>query len=62
MSATGRLLLADHQHLDELFQRLLDDVHAGDWATCQTTWSRFEKQLLEHLQTEEAFLLPTFER
>ena len=62
LSATGQLLLADHQRLDELFERLLDDVHRGDWTACQGTWSRFERELLAHLEAEEIFLLPTFQR
>jgi len=62
MSATGQLLLSDHQRLDALFQRLLDDVQCGDWRVCQATWSSFERQLLEHLETEEKYLLPIFER
>jgi hypothetical protein len=61
ISATGQLLLSDHQRLDELFARLLDDVHCGDWNVCQATWSRFERELLEHLETEETLLLPKFE-
>jgi hypothetical protein len=62
MSATGQLLLSDHQRLDELFARLLDDVHCGDWTVCQATWSRFERELLQPLEAEETFLLPMFER
>jgi hemerythrin superfamily protein len=62
MSATGQLLLSDHQRLDALFQRLLDDVQCGDWRVCQATWSGFERQLLEHLETEEKYLLPIVER
>ena len=60
--AAGQLLLSDHQRLDELFARLLDDVHCGDWTVCQATWSRFERELLQHLESEETFLLPRFER
>jgi hemerythrin superfamily protein len=62
MSATGQLLLSDHQRLETLFQRLLDDVHCGDWTVCQATWSAFERQLLEHLETEEKHLLPVLDR
>jgi len=62
MSATGQLLLSDHQRLDALFQRLLDDVRCGDWTVCQATWNGFERQLLGHLETEEQYLLPIFER
>jgi hypothetical protein len=62
LSATGQLLLSDHRDLDELFEQLLDDVHRGDWTSCQATWSRFERRLLAHFETEETFLLPIFER
>src|SRR6185295_7884381 len=62
MSATGQLLLSDHQRLDALFQRLLDDVHCGDWTVCQATWSGFERELLAHIETEEEYLLPILDR
>jgi hemerythrin superfamily protein len=62
MSATGRLLLSDHQRLDKLFEQLRDDVHRGDWTVCQRTWGRFERELLDHLEGEERHLLPIFER
>src|SRR4029079_5605875 len=62
MSAAGQLLLRDHQRLEELMDGLLEDVHRGDWSVCQTTWTRFERQLIQHLEAEETFLLPTFER
>jgi hemerythrin superfamily protein len=62
MSATGRLLLSDHERLDKLFEQLLDDVHRGEWSICQTTWSCFERELLEHMDAEEKHLLPIFER
>jgi hemerythrin superfamily protein len=61
-NSIGRHLLADHQRLDALFDRLLNVVHAGDWAASHATWSRFEQDLLNHIDAEEVFLLPTFER
>jgi hemerythrin superfamily protein len=61
-SAVGARLLADHQHLDALFSQLLTDMHAGEWRICQATWSRFERELLDHMAAEEALVLPSFER
>jgi Hemerythrin HHE cation binding domain len=58
----GERLLADHQHLDTLFSQLLADMHAGEWRICQRTWSRFERELLDHMAAEEALVLPSFER
>lgn len=60
-SSIGERLLADHHHFDALFSRLLADMHAGEWRTCQGTWSRFERELLEHMAAEEALVLPAFE-
>ena len=62
LSATGQLLLSDHQRLDGLFEQLRDDFNRGDWTSCQATWSGFERQLLAHFEAEETFLLPIFER
>ena len=57
----GARLLADHQHFDALFSQLLADMHAGEWSTCQSTWSHFERELLDHMAAEEALVLPSFE-
>lgn len=62
MSSTGQKLLSDHKRLDALFERLLEDVRSGDWAVCQTTWSKFETDLLAHLEIEESLIFPSFER
>jgi hemerythrin superfamily protein len=61
-STIGARLLADHQHLNALFSQLLADVQSGEWCVCQGTWSRFERELLDHMAAEEAFVLPSFER
>jgi len=61
LSATGQLLLRDHQRMDELMERLLDDIHRGEWSVCQSTWSTFERQLLQHFEAEETFLLPALD-
>ncbi|MET0592906.1 MAG: hemerythrin domain-containing protein [Polyangiaceae bacterium] len=60
-SSVGERLLADHQHFDALFAQLLADMHDGEWCICQGTWSRFERELLEHMAAEEALVLPIFE-
>jgi hemerythrin superfamily protein len=60
-SSIGQRLLADHMHLDTLFERLLQDVRSGDWAACQRTWGQFEEELLDHIDVEEVYLLPPFE-
>ena len=60
-SSIGDRLLADHRHFDTLFGQLLADMHAGEWDVCQGTWSRFERELLEHMAAEEALVLPIFE-
>lgn len=61
-ASIGERLLVDHQHLEALFSQLLTDMHAGEWSVCQGTWSRFERELLEHMAAEEALVLPSFER
>lgn len=61
VTGVGNNLIADHQHLDALFERLLDDIHGGDASVCQATWTTFEKALLAHLEFEEVLLLPMFE-
>ncbi len=60
-SNIGHRLAAHHRELDALFDKLLLDMHGGDSATCQATWSRFERALLDHIEAEEVFLLPSFD-
>ncbi len=62
ISSPGDRLLSDHRALDVLFDMLLRDIKGGDPATCQATWSRFEQALLNHIDAEEVFLLPSFDR
>ena len=57
-----RRLVADHRALDALFETLLDDIHGGDSRVCQASWGRFERALLNHIDAEEVFLLPSFDR
>jgi hypothetical protein len=58
----GHRLLADHANLENLFGRLQDDIRSGDWTACQTTWTQFEQNLLNHIDAEEVYFLPWFER
>ncbi len=55
-------LQEDHRKLDQLFEELLNFIHVGDTGAADTTWTRFEKELLGHLEAEEQWLLPVFER
>ncbi|WP_437831761.1 hemerythrin domain-containing protein [Sorangium sp. So ce1153] len=52
----------DHQRLDEVFETLLNRVHAGDEEAARETWGTFERELLAHMEAEESLLLPLFDR
>lgn len=52
----------DHQRLDEVFETLLNRMHAGDVEAARETWGTFERELLAHMEAEEAMLLPLFDR
>jgi hemerythrin superfamily protein len=62
LPSVGPRLVADHRALDKLFDALLNDIHGGDSGVCQARWGRFEQALLNHIDAEEVFLLPSFER
>ncbi len=62
ISSLGDRLLSDHRALDALFEALLRDIRRDDPATYQVTWARFEQAFLNHIDAEEVFLLPSFER
>jgi hemerythrin superfamily protein len=55
-------LITDHRALDTIFNVLLEDIHGGNPRVYQLTWGRFEKALLNHIDAEEVFLLPSFDR
>jgi hemerythrin-like domain-containing protein len=55
-------LRADHRRLDELFDRLLDQVHVNDTALADATWSELERGLAGHLEAEEKWIFPAIER
>ncbi|KYF89045.1 hypothetical protein BE17_02215 [Sorangium cellulosum] len=62
MKGLYNALHRDHQRLDEVFETLLNRVHAGDVEAARETWGTFERDLLAHMEAEEALLLPLFDR
>lgn len=55
-------LQGEHLHHQELFDALLNRVHAGDAAGSQEAWTAFEQAMRAHMELEEAEILPLFER
>ena len=53
------LLRSDHARLEALFEELLADGHQRG---IRSTWTGFDRSVLGHLDTEERFILPLFER
>lgn len=62
MSRLDQRLLADHQRLEGLFADLLNAAEGADQPTLQQVWTEFESGLLAHLDAEEQYLLPHFEK
>jgi hemerythrin-like domain-containing protein len=56
------LLIRDHERLDALFVKLLEEFRHGDRNTIRAMWTRFEAGLSRHLDAEERHLLPLFAR
>ncbi len=56
------LLRSDHARLEALFEELLDDFADGHQREIRSTWTEFDRSVLGHLDTEERFILPLFER
>ena len=56
------ILRSDHARLDALFEELLDDFADGRQREIRSTWTEFDRSVLVHLDTEERFILPLFER
>lgn len=52
------VLCADHRDLDRIYGRLLEEVRARDLEAADRTWSEFERELRNHLDAEETFVLP----
>lgn len=54
------ILGSDHQRLEQLFQTVVHAADLHDPSDVQETWQVFERQLLAHLEAEEAHVLPVF--
>lgn len=55
-------LTEDHRRLEALFTSLLNAADGADQPTLQKIWAEFEAGLLAHLDAEEQYLLPHFEK
>jgi hypothetical protein len=58
MDAIRMQLVSDHRMLDDLFCRLLRDVHVLSHHDLKVVWCELEHRLLAHMDVEEQFLLP----
>jgi len=56
------LLAEHHRALDEQLDRLVARAQLGDAADLRAAWTAFERELLRHLEQEEAEILPGFAR
>jgi len=56
------VLAEHHRALDEQLERLIADAQRLDGPELRACWSRFETELLRHLDYEEAAILPAFAR
>lgn len=55
-------LARDHDHLATSFERLRDFVKGCDLTPARDEWDALEPAVLRHLDAEDMFLLPAFER
>jgi len=56
----AELLPEHHRVLDERLDRIIVGAHVRDAAELRAEWSDFERELLRHLEYEEAEMLPGF--
>jgi hemerythrin-like domain-containing protein len=56
------LLSEHHRALDQELDRLIVRAQGGDPADLHAAWKAFERELLRHLEQEEAEILPAFAR
>jgi len=52
-------MVRSHQHLDELYAQLLSAMES-DAPDVQALWTRFDHELLAHMEAEERYVLPRF--
>jgi hypothetical protein len=52
----------DHRRLDALFEDLLNRMHVNDVAAAREAWTAFDAGLTGHLEAEERFMIPIFQR
>jgi hypothetical protein len=62
MTGPSAALRQDHEQLGRSLARLVDFVRAEDTACAREEWADLEIAVLRHLDGEEMFLLPGFER
>ncbi|HEY6562503.1 MAG TPA: hemerythrin domain-containing protein [Polyangiaceae bacterium] len=62
MMRVDKWLADDHIRLESLFRDLLNAADGIDQPTLQRVWTQFEAGLLAHLDAEEQYLLPRFEK
>ncbi len=56
-----RFMTESHQHLDQLFHRVLDALQAGA-PEARELWTEIDHGLLAHMEAEERFVIPAFAR
>jgi hypothetical protein len=55
-------LVKEHDELTQSLERLVDFTKASDMTCARDEWELFEPAVLRHMDAEEEFLLPEFER
>jgi hemerythrin-like domain-containing protein len=55
-------MLSEHASMERRLERLVASAHMNDWERLRAAWSELEQDLRAHLQGEEEFMLPKFER
>ncbi len=62
MSSIPEYMTTKHRECDDIFSDAESAVAKGDWATAETSFAAFAKELEVHLQMEENMLFPQFEQ